>query len=93
VPASSRLLIYFCYEADSVPNPPQQMARESSYFLDQVGSIDSLNLRDIGYACLWQVSVTSSYANIARKRGVSEVRSNGDDYNCIQTTLVKSVVL
>jgi hypothetical protein len=59
-PPSLCLLIYFCYEPHSVPNPSQQMARESSYLLDQVAAIDSLNLCDIGDACLRQVSVTSS---------------------------------
>jgi hypothetical protein len=69
------------------------MARESSYFLDQVGSIDGLNLRDVDNACFRQVSFASSQAYIARQRGESKIGSNRDDDNCVQTTGVKAIVL
>jgi hypothetical protein len=69
------------------------MARERSNFLDQVGSVDGLNLRDVDNACLRQVSFASSQSYIAWQRGKSKIGSNRDDDNCVQTTVVKAIVL
>ena len=46
------------YETDTLPNSPQQMACETSYFLVQVRLVDGLYLSDVDYACFGQITFT-----------------------------------
>ena len=66
---------------------------KSADFIEKVGAIDSLNLRDIDDTSLWQVGFALADTHITRKPCVAEVRCNCHNDRCIKTAAIKTVML
>lgn len=66
---------------------------KSADFVDEIGAIDGLNLRDIDDTSLRQVGFALAETHVARKPCVAEVRGNRHNNYRIETAAIKTVML
>ena len=66
---------------------------KNSDFIEKIGAINSLKLRDIDDTSLWQVGFALADTHITRKPCVAEVRCNCHNDHCIKTAAIKTVML